>query len=156
MEAKGRRTEDLDKLAEDVEVLPEEVRRARREIMDYVLGMLMRVAGYWHFVYRNMLLVGLGITADSRFDVGEEEDGLAVMYVIRVIVPKEIFVKYAKYRKRKLVKLPKPHPLVRQRYRRMEEGAEEVLDGFKKEITRLAEEVERVIEGGEEGSGGGA
>jgi len=127
----------------EVKLHPEEIRIAKREILDLVLMDLQKVANYWNFRYRDLVTTGIGISSDSKFDIGEDENGLVLVLLIQVYIPEELWIKLAKLKKMRKFKLPKPHPIVRQRYREMEEKAKELLESI--------EEIESEEIEGEEG-----
>ena len=127
----------------EIELHPEEIRIAKREILDLALLELQKVANYWNFRYRDLVTTGIGISSDSKFDIGEDENGLVLVLLIQVYIPEELWIKLAKLKKMRKFKLPKPHPIVRQRYREMEEKAKELLESI--------EEIESEEIEGEEG-----
>jgi len=128
---------------------PEEIRIAKREILDLALLELQKVANYWNFRYRDLVTTGVGLSADTKFDIGEDEDGLVLVLLIQVYIPEELWVKLAKLKKRRQFKFPKPHPTIRQRYREMEEKASEIIETLEKELSEGSEEIETGDTGGE-------
>lgn len=121
-----------------VKLHPEELSRAKRDLLDFILQEVTKVDNFWKYRYRATVALGIGIGFESNVDVGENENGLVVAYYLKVFIPEEIWVKLAMLRKQRKFKLPKPHPIIRQRYRQMELEAESV----EKEISNVIEDLE--------------
>jgi len=130
----------------EIPLYEEEIRLAKRDLLDFVLSEIVKVENYWRHRYRVIVGMGLGISFDSGTDIGETEDGLVVAWNLRVFIPEELWMKFAKLRKMRRMKLPKPHPVVRQRYRQMEETVREIEE-------ELSETIEEYESGGESGQG---
>lgn len=136
-----------------VKLFKEEILIAKRDLLDFVLREVTMVDNFWRYRFRKVVGMGLGISFESSTDIGEVEGGLAVALNIRVYIPEELWIKLAALRKQRRFKLPKPHPVIRQRYREMEMRAEELERELEKEFSSAVEEfevVEVVGEGAED------
>jgi len=130
---------------EGTKVHPEEIRLARRDLLDIILQEVTKVENYWRFRYRELVGMGIGVTFETSSDLGEVDNGLAVVWTLRIYIPEELWIKLAKLRKQRRFRLPKAHPVVRQRYRKMEEEVAEE----EKEIIRDIEKIEKEEDHGE-------
>jgi len=136
----------------DLPLHPEEIRLAKRDLLDYILQELIKVENYWRFRYREIVGLGIGISFETSTDIGETDDGLALAWILKIYIPEELWIKLAKLRKMRRFKLPKPHPIVRQRYREMAERVAEM----EEELSRSIEEYEVEGERAEGDQAGGA
>jgi len=125
--------------------LPEEISLAKRDLLDYVLREINQVDGFWRYRYRSIVSKGIGISYEVNTDIGEVDEGLMIVWTLKVLLPKEAWEKLAWLRKNKLFKIPKPHPIIRQRERARHEVAKE-------EEKEIIESVERISEGEEDGT----
>ncbi len=129
-----------------VKLLPEDIRRARSELLSYILGELNKVENFWRFIYRKLVSQGIGISCDAATDVGVIEDGIAIAWTVRVVIPEELWKQLAALKKRGAFKWPKPHHKTKRRVREAEYTAREELEHFNTEV----EEGDMVSEIGEE------
>ena len=136
----------------EIKLHPEEIRIAKRDLLDFVLQEIVKVENYWRFRYREIVGMGVGISFESATDIGETDDGLVVVWYLKINIPEELWVKLAELKKRRRFKFPKPHPVVRQRYREMEE----TVAGLTEELSESIEEFESEGEGGEGDQAGGS
>ena len=112
---------------------PEEIRLAKKELIDYLLRELDQIDGFWRYRYRVIVDRGFGITYRSLQDIGEYDDGIVITYMIEIFLPEEVWKAYALAKKNKLTKLPKPHPIIRQQMREVDdEGAKRVKEALKR------------------------
>jgi len=128
----------------EVKLHPEEIKLAKRDLLDLVLRELLSVENFWRYRYRTLVGMGIGISYESSVDVGEADGGLIVLWNLRVHIPEELWVKLAKLRKQRKFKFPKPHPVTRQKYRRMEEELEEEEEELSARIRGYGEEGEDI------------
>ena len=117
---------------------PEEISLAKRDLLNYILREVNQVDGFWRYRYRSIVSKGIGISYEVNTDIGEVKEGLMIVWTLKVLLPKEAWVRLAWLRKNKLFKLPKPHPTIRQRERERGEIAKEV----EEEISESIEEYE--------------
>jgi len=121
---------------------PVEISLAKRDLLNFVLQELSKVDGYWRFRYREIIAKGIGISFNSSTDIGEREDGIVITHTLEIFVPREIWEKIAWARKNKMFRFPKPHPVIRQRDREMEEVAEYEEKEISEEISKIESEEE--------------
>jgi len=136
--ARGIERKEEEKEEKELPLFPEEIRQAKHDILDFVLHELLKVENYWKFRYRYIVSKGIGISCKTFSDIAEIEDGLVIDWRLKVFIPEEVWVQLARLRKRRMYKLPKPHPVIRQRYRDMEEVGRSV----EEEIERIMDEIE--------------
>lgn len=101
--------------------LPEEFQLARQDLLDYILRELNQVDAFWRYRYRSIITRGIGISYNVDTEVLEGEEGLVIVWTLKILLPKEAWIKLAFLRKNKLFQLPKPHPIIRQRERELGE-----------------------------------
>jgi len=114
---------------------PEEIRSAKHEILDVILQEVTKLENYWRYRHRELVGMGLGITFETTTNLGEVDNGLMVVLNLRIFIPKELWIKVAQLKKTKRFKLPKPHPVTRQRYREMEKEATAPIKEIQKELS---------------------
>ena len=117
--------------------LPEEISLAKRQLLNYVLREINQVDAFWRYRYRSIVSSGIGISYEVNTDIGEVDEGLVVAWTLKVLIPKEIWIKMAWLKKNKLFRLPKPHPVIRQKERK----GQEKVDEEEKEISEFADKV---------------
>ncbi len=138
VEERGTRIEErLNKMVFDL---------TRRDVIDVVLKTVQKAENYWRFLQRDLLAHGIHVSASSFIDVdyeeGDEERGEEGKYVVKwalkIFIPESLIQFIAMLRRQRKWKPPKEHPTVRQRFRRADEVAEEMLSSV--EETNVGEE----------------
>jgi len=94
-----------------------EIQAARRDLLDLVLRELNYVDTYWKFRYRWLVSNGVGISADSFYDVGMDGKDLVIVYSVKVVIPHELVEKLAILRQRRAYRMPRQSPITKRRYR---------------------------------------
>jgi len=124
---------------ENIQVSDWELSIMKRDITDFLLRELLKVQNYSEFKYRQLLGLGLKLSYNSAMDISENDDYIMLKLNIEVGIPKWQIVELAKRRKLRMLKLPKPHPLTKQRIRELEEFDEKI----REELKEMLEDVEK-------------
>jgi len=106
----------------------------KRDIIDLILHELLKVQNYAEYKYRELYGIGLRLMLDTHVDVKEEEEYIRLKLQVEYALPKWMIEYLAKLRKMRMLKLPKPHPLTKQKIREMEESAKRVVEELKESL----------------------
>jgi len=122
-----------EEIFEKVKVSKFEVQLMRAQLLNLILDYLQRLTNYWHFLYKNLVSIGVEI----KYDVSHKIEDNTVFWTLRLDVPEELIEYLARLKKVRMFKIPKPHPLTKQKLREMMEKSEEVknlLEEIKKDM----------------------
>ncbi|RLJ03205.1 MAG: hypothetical protein DRP11_01430 [Candidatus Aenigmatarchaeota archaeon] len=128
------KTRDLEKDLEKVKVSPFEISLTKRDITDYIIQQILQIQNFAEYRYRHLLGIGLKVKMETSVDSRDEEDGVHVILYVDYIISYDQIVELAKRRKLRMLRLPKPHPLTKQKIREMEERAKEIEEELKESI----------------------
>jgi len=123
-----------EEIFERVKVSKFEIQLMRSQIINLLLDYLQRLTNYWHFLYKNLISIGVEI----KYEVSHQIEDNTIWWTIRLDIPDELIEYLARLKKVKMFKIPKPHPLTKQKLKEMIEKSEEVKD--------LLEEVKKEME----------
>jgi len=103
----------------------------RQDVINYILRAVDKLEGYWKFIYRTLVLEGFQVKTEVSTDIdyveGKDEGYYAVTWSLKILIPESLIEFIAAMRRKKIIKIKKPHPVIRQRYRRQEAIGSEFL-----------------------------
>jgi len=106
------------------EPTPIELDLARARIFEYLLRELDNVQRYWQHRFRFITGVGLNLSYSGSIHLDEEE----IAFEIRLHIPRKVICEVARAMKRRVLKLPKRSPRIRQ----LERAGDEVIEAIEK------------------------
>jgi len=132
MQRSGERETALEKIITDL---------TRQDVINYVLRTVDKLEGFWKYLYRNLVSEGFQVRTQVTTDIdykegekdGEEEGYYVITWRLDVMIPESLIAFIASLRKRKVIKIKKPHPVIRQRYRFQEEVGEQYVKEAEKQ-----------------------
>ncbi len=122
-----------EELFERVKVSKFEIQLMRSQLLNLLLDYLQRLTNYWHFLYKNLISIGVEI----KYDTSHKIEDNTVFWILRLDIPDELIEYLARLKKVRMFKIPKQHPLTKQKLREMIEKSEEVknlLEEIKKDM----------------------
>lgn len=124
---------DLDK----INITPFELSLMKRDIIDFIMKDLLSIQAYSQYRYRALLGLGLKVSQESGVDVIEDDEKVHMTLYITFSLPKWQIEELAKRRKLRRLRLPKPHPLTKQKIRDMVESAKMMEEELRKMIEEM-------------------
>lgn len=135
---------------EDVKLHPLDIDIMRRHLADLVLQEINKIDNFWKYRYRYLLSYGIDVKYSSNMEFELIENGVRIRYILVVEVPPDLVIDLAKRKKRRELRLPKLHPIYRQRLREMMQIARQAEEELKKALRETLQKTEEEEEEEEE------